>query len=230
MTTAHVIDDPAQLTLIYDDIMATSFPATELISREELLAGAASGRLRVRAVTDDDDEIAAIAVTKRAGETAVMLDYFATRPGGRGKGVGSRMLAALLELIRERDRPQLILAEVEHPDYHDAHETFGDPRARLRFYDRLGARVIDVPYFLGPVEPDADALHGMLLLALWVDPAVETDGMLSRDADLARVLEHLTEGIDASSHPVHRLLDAAEGPVRLLAIDEHGEAEVSSPL
>jgi hypothetical protein len=37
--------------------------------------------------------------------------------------------------------------EVEDPRYAQSNPALGDPQARVRFYERLGARALPVPYF-----------------------------------------------------------------------------------
>jgi hypothetical protein len=43
--------------------------------------------------------------------------------------------------------PSLFIMEVEDPRYAQRNPALGDPQARVRFYERLGARALPVPYF-----------------------------------------------------------------------------------
>ena len=63
-----------------------------------------------------------------------------------------------------------MLAEVQHPDYHEAHPRHGDPLSRLRFYDRFDALIIDVPYYQPALSAGLQPVYGLLLLALYVRP------------------------------------------------------------
>ena len=69
------------------------------------------------------------------------------------------------EYSRER-RALVTLAEVDDPRRHTTEALIGDPRARLAFYGRLGARVLDLPFFQPRLVADGPRAHGMLLLTL----------------------------------------------------------------
>lgn len=231
-STAVQLEAGEQLRAIYDTIMVESFPPDELISWDELREGVASGELRMYAVYDEAGAVA-IAVIEKLSDTVVLLNYFATRTDQRGKGVGTALLSELLESIRSQDAPALILGEVEHPSYREADPAFGDPAARLRFYGRLGARILDVPYFQPPVAADMPAVYGMLLLALEVDPAGEEGhvGVILPEIGLANALETLMGELDREAFPVDALLQAAsaEDGVRLLPLSDYEEAKVATP-
>ena len=49
-------------------------------------------------------------------------------------------------------------------------EDYGDPAARLRFYVNRGSRILDFPYFQPALEPGAERVTGLLLIALHADP------------------------------------------------------------
>ncbi|WP_238146866.1 hypothetical protein [Ornithinimicrobium murale] len=68
-----------------------------------------------------------------------------------------------------------MVAEAERPDRHTGSPEFGDPNARLRFYERHGARALDLPYFQPPIG-DGEPVHGMLLLALHVEGSLISTG------------------------------------------------------
>ena len=51
--------------------------------------------------------------------------------------------------------------------------TGDDPLSRLRLYERLGARVLGVPFVQPALGPGRARVHGFLLLAFHVDPSVE---------------------------------------------------------
>lgn len=166
------VTDPAGLAQVYAVLLAPSFPPAELVPPEWLTDGVAGGRVAVL-VAEDGSGPVATAVTERLGSTgAVLLTYFATRADMRGRGIGSALFDGMLRAVLERDRPTLVVAEVERPDRHTGSEAYGDPAARLRFYGRHAARVLDLPYFQPALEEGGDPVHGMLLLALWVDPGV----------------------------------------------------------
>ena len=154
----------------YDHVLAPSFPFDELEPFEQFATQLDEGRSELR-IALDENEIVAAAVTKDLPPSgAVLLSQMATREGRRGAGLGTRLYRALLGRIVDELQPSLVLAEMEHPDYHEAHPLHGDPLARLRFYGRFDARLIDVPYFQASLGPGLQPVYGLLLLALYVRP------------------------------------------------------------
>jgi GNAT superfamily N-acetyltransferase len=73
----------------------------------------------------------------------LLLGYLAVRPGWRGRGVGSAVMATLRERWLEPD--SLALLELDDPRYHAPHPEHGDPLARLRFYGASGVRLLPSP-------------------------------------------------------------------------------------
>lgn len=229
---ARVVTDAAELARVHTLLLAPAFPPSELEPVEWLVEGVGAGAATV-VVTDDDNGPVAVAVTEQVNPEAVLLAYFATRGDARGRGVGSRLYSQMLERVRRYDHPTLVLAEVERPDRHAGSEAHGDPAARLRFYGRLGARVLDLPYFQPPLAAGADPVHGMLLLALWVDPtAVLDDAAGSSVPGLPLVAPAVTAlvGDDTGRRQPEAaaLLAAARVPrVRLYGVEDYGRVASS---
>lgn len=218
-----------ELERVYRTILEPSFPPEELVSLGELVAAVDAGHATAWALTADGDPVA-IAVLEQPAPGIELLLYLAARADQRGTGAGGRIMKNLLAGVRKRGAA-LLLAEVEHPAHHDAHPAHGDPEARLRFYSRYGARIVDVPYFQAPVSPENTPVYGMLLLAFEVDPALDIDGRLSPATGLHNALRAMMVTADATSSPVDALLDAAaaENGVRLLPTTRVTEASVALP-
>lgn len=234
MTTASQtidLENPAQLVAAYDQLLAPNFPSRELISKEEFLAGVASGGASVRVSGDADDPTALAMLQRLEGTPAVLLTYFATRADLRGKGVGSRLLGQILDDVSADESVSVVLAEVEHPGHHKASDAHGDPTARLRFYGRLGGLILDVPYFQPPISDDEEPVYAMLLLALNPPPHLMRDGRLLPEAGVAVGLEQIMGDVDASLYPVGPLLDAVRDPrgIRLAGVGELDSVSVSRP-
>lgn len=229
--------EPHELPGLHRDLLTPSFPAAELSPLEVLLADVASGRARVH-VAEVDDESVAVAVTEMLDPDVALLAYLAARAEQRGTGVGGQLYDAVLDGLAGDDGPGLVLAEVEHPQVHTvADPAYGDPVARLRFYSRRGARILDVPYFQ-PSIGDAGPVYGLLLLAL----AVRSDLMDSGGSVLTEVeplRRALIAGMDDRSGrsaggdpgPRDQLLAALDvsGGVPLLDVTELPRAQVSRP-
>lgn len=176
LTPARPVTEAADLRDLHTRLLQPAFPADELATADWLCDAVASGQASVL-MSEDCSGPVATAVTERLGTSgSVLLSYFATRADRRGRGVGSHLFAQMLDAVRLLERPRLLVAEVERPDRHTGSADHGDPTARLRFYGRQGARALDLPYFQPPIHDGSDAVHGMLLLALWVDPALVTSG------------------------------------------------------
>jgi GNAT superfamily N-acetyltransferase len=105
-----------------------------------------------------------------AASGVMMLGYLAVRADVRGRGVGSALLDDLQPKWRKSFRPTAILAEIEDPRYHKAGPR-GDPLARIRFYDRIGAKLLPLRYFQPSLGCGLARVRGMFLICL--DPGLE---------------------------------------------------------
>jgi GNAT superfamily N-acetyltransferase len=207
----------------YRQILVPSFPAEELVSLDEVkeiadghdgsiwLAEEADGTILAGAIAEWDDSV-----------RVLLLGYLAVRPGIRGGGIGGPLYLTALDAWRQKFKPCLILAEIEDPEAHSGSEDHGDPAARLRFYTNRGSRILDIPYFQPALEPGAERVHGLLLIALHVDPEFAGPGGVDTvDATVVRkYLENYQlqyEGkvaTDVEAMTMWRALDRPEG-VRL---------------
>ena len=151
--------------------------------------------------------------------TAGLLAYLAARPGMRGGGIGSMLLAAIKD--RWLGRRPIMFVELDDPRYHEPHPDYGDPVARLRFYGAFGIRLLSIPYFqprlradlprgyrvfLGVVQPDGGAGPATV-------PASEVTGFL-------REYFEVCEGSEALDDPeVRWLLDAVAEQPQISLVD-----------
>lgn len=226
--SSSVVVDKATLTRVHEILMAPNFPPDELIAVEDLVAGVVAGVASVHVVGPTHDPVAVAVWETLEGTSAVMLAYFATREDQRGRGVGSTLLRELLAGISAQHPNTVVLAEVEHPGYHDAHPMHGEPAARLRFYLRLNGAILDVPYFQPPIDEGQEPVYGMLLLVLDPPAHLVRDGRLAPEAGLAQALPTVMAAADPAQHPVAALFEAAARPqgVRLLGLDQLSEVPV----
>jgi GNAT superfamily N-acetyltransferase len=170
----HMYEAPSSGPVIedfYRQVLAPSFPADELISLDEVQETADRQDASIWLSEDADGTVLAGAIAEWDDSVRVLLlSYLAVRPGIRGGGIGGPLYLAALESWRQKFKPCLILAEVEDPEAHRGSEDHGDPAARLRFYVNRGSRILDLPYFQPALEPGAERVYGLLLIALHVDP------------------------------------------------------------
>lgn len=208
---------PALVRSLHREVLAPSFPPAELVDAERLVAGHASGRLRSLGVVEDDRVVAGVVGEWFVDARVLLVLYLAIAPGRRGGGVGGRLLAAALDDWRAL-APLAVVAEVEHPDHHAASDAYGDPVARLRFYARLGARVLALPYFQPGDGPGGERVPALLLVSFPARPGEDADDVPA--APLRAFLEtnlRESEGTLADDAATRRLLDAAGGArVRLV--------------
>lgn len=223
------VTDPVSVARVHERLLVPNFPPRELVSVKGLLEDVARGAATVRVVGDPADPVAVAITATFTDSPAVLLSYVAIRADQRGRGVGTSLLSGLLAGITADPEVSVVLAEVEHPEHHQAHPVHGDPAARLRFYARLGGSILEVPYFQPPVDETQDAVHGMLLLVLSPPERFVRGQRLLPEAGLAAVLGEIMAGTDPQRHPVGPLLEAAGHPdgVRMLAADELGLAPVT---
>ncbi|HET9507425.1 MAG TPA: hypothetical protein VFO81_05735, partial [Gaiellaceae bacterium] len=124
---------------------------------------------------------------------------------------------------------RLAVAEVHDPRAWSGVE--GDaPLRRLRLYERLGARVLAVPFVQPALSAEQARVPGFLLLAFHVDPSVE----LARDSRSAvrsglvgRFVRRYFESVEGARAPydpqLAQLLEQIEehSSIRLLPIGEY---------
>lgn len=211
-------DAPA-VELVYNDILLPSFPDDELVPLSVLRALVGAGLGLVWAAHDDAGDVVAVAIGEWDAELrVVLLSWLAVREGRRGGGVGGPLLDTALTEWRRRYDPCLVLAEVADPRHHPVSTAHGDPVARLNFYQRRGARILDMPYFQPALGPDKARVDHMLLIVLHADPAFAGSDADTIDATvLRRYLEKYQlecEGVvdtGPDSAPMWRALDRPNG-------------------
>lgn len=195
----------------YDELLVEAFPEDELLPRAQFDRLLSGPNADVLGVLDERQLLLGVAVGEHPPEFAgvVLLSWLAVGDRARGLGVGSRLVRAACARWLARDDASLVVAEVEDPRHHRALDPrLGDPQARAMFYDRLGARALDLPYFQPALSEGGRRVEHLLLTVLGPQPvpdAVETD--LLRPF-LRAYVGPPGEGEDRSWH---RLFDALDG-------------------
>jgi GNAT superfamily N-acetyltransferase len=165
------VAEPEERRVAFDTVLAPSFVLDELEPYEEFETKLDDGITTLLVGVDGSNEVvaAAVFVNVRAA-SVVVLRQMATRQDLRGTGLGTELYHAFIKTLENSEQPSLVLAEVQHPDYHEAHPRHGDPLSRLRFYDRFDALILDVPYYQPALAQGMKPVYGLLLLALYVRP------------------------------------------------------------
>ncbi|MET0902514.1 MAG: GNAT family N-acetyltransferase [Acidimicrobiales bacterium] len=161
--------DEALLARFYDDMLVPYFSEGERVQLSALQGGLLAEPRDTDAVVavDDDGAVVGGAVGEWDGDADVyLLSYLAVRADLRSQGLG----AQLMDHVRgwwEARGAGVALAEVDDPRHHEVSD-YGDPAARLRFYERVGARVLGVPYTQPEVRAGSGRVPGMLLISFVV--------------------------------------------------------------
>ena len=210
---------------LYDEVLAPSLPASELEPKEDLearLAGAEPGRTMVNVALHGDGRVVGGVVSEwYPASRCLLVAYLAVRPSLRGRGIGRALMEAVLAGPRAERGPLLVLGEVDDPRV--AVDDAGAALARLRFFDRLSARLVRLPYVQPEVRPGQGRVR-MLLLCLWADAAVLVDGEAVRAEVVRRFLEDYFVRIEGSP------LTADGGPEGLLSWTASADAIPLLPL
>ena len=222
-----------ELPAVHADILTPVLSAHELMTLERLTDEVLHGDTSVRVVRDDEGNLAGTAIATWYLEARVLLiDYLALRPGQRGGGLGGALLSSSVDAWAEQYDPCIVIAEVEHPDHHDAHPQHGDPEARLRFYARQGARLLPLPYFTPGVGDGKPRTGGMMLAVLHAHPTLLGDDANEIDSEPIATVLHLQAG-DADTHDAARtelIAAAAANPtLPLLRADRPGDVPIGIP-
>lgn len=200
----------------YQSILLPHFRAEELVSRESLLAGLRSGQSRVLVARRPDGVLAGGAVGDLLPRSRVLLlSYIAVLREGRGAGTGSALMRAAVDVWGAAWQPPLMVMEVEDPRYFRADEFLGDPGARVRFYERLGARTLPVPFFQPALGGDGERVPHLLLMVFGGTAAPpgsqRVDGRLV-ESFLTEYLEDCEGPVRAGDEQAHRMLAACRRP------------------
>jgi GNAT superfamily N-acetyltransferase len=163
-----------QLRSFYDEVLQPSFRPEEMVSFDDILAACRADPARMPGILAmvDGEPLGGIFGEYYPDSGVLLIAYLAVRRGVRGGGVGASLLAEAMRRWQESNPPTLVLAELEGL-HSPSHPGYGDPAARIRFYDRCGARLLPVPYFQPSLRPGLPRVPGMLLICLGAgsDPA-----------------------------------------------------------
>jgi GNAT superfamily N-acetyltransferase len=201
-------------------LLAAAFGPEELMTLEELREARHSPGTGGTLVLDGTEPLACMVTEDYLDGRVVLLAYIVVAASARNTGLGSELLA---DLVQSDVEPvaHLVLAEIEDPRFHARSER-GDPAARLRFYDRAGARLLPLPYVQPSLRPGSPRVDDMLLIALGVaeddldgqmvaafldEYFVACEGEDVRNDPTFTALRDVSLGDEHHRLPLHRIFD-----------------------
>jgi GNAT superfamily N-acetyltransferase len=191
---------PVELAIFYDEVLAPSFNSAELVERSECLGALADPTSETHGsiAFDRDGQVVGGIIGDWFAQCRVMLtSYLVARPGFRGRGIGTQLLAEVLPSWTSRFGAILIVAEVENPQFYHADEYHGDPEARLRMYARtLGAKILDIPYFQPALTAGQPRVPNLFLMVFSADQSVMRENNRIDAAPLRCFMEEYLAGTE----------------------------------
>jgi GNAT superfamily N-acetyltransferase len=164
----------ATLLRFYREILVPNFRPDEMFAEDMFMTAQSSEAVRTILAWDNKNNLVGGLTGHWYSVCRVFLvDYLVVHPEFRDRGIGSTLLRHGSERWSRELAPVLILGEVEDPRrYSDT--GFGDPSLRFRFYCRLGARVLQLPYFQPALGPSGSRVRGLLLMVFLAQPDAYT--------------------------------------------------------
>jgi GNAT superfamily N-acetyltransferase len=227
--------DDELLDSFHRAVLADSFDSDELEDVEELARGLrGDGDPKVLAsvaVGRDGSVLGGVVGEVYAPERVLLLAYLAVRRDLRGGGIGRRLMQHVKRHWYVHPDVRLAVAEVHDPRHWSVRE--GDAaRRRLGLFERLGARVLEVPFVQPSLGRGRPRVPGFFLLAFHVDPSIEVEqnGYRAIPSDLVGgFVRRYFESAEEISAPYDAQLSALlarieENPrIRLLPIAEYDQ-------
>lgn len=168
MTLYSSADDPtdvAFLERVTEEILRPSFEDDEFPDDKSLVDGFAGGQVVAVATQGSTPLGVAVADTPNV-DGIVLFSYLAASPHSRGTGVGGTLIRSMIDHWGTDDLVKLVLGEIHDPRLHAESET-ERPADRVRFYQRHGAEVLDVPWIQPALGAGTSRVKGMLLVSLY---------------------------------------------------------------
>jgi GNAT superfamily N-acetyltransferase len=190
---AHEVGD------FYRRVLAPHFRSDELETSENIASGLKSGGTRALVARTAQGAIVGGAVGDVFPRSGILLlSYIAVVAEARRTGIGGLLMEAVTDVWGRQLSPSLFVMEVEDPRHYQDDAAFGDPEARVRFYERLGARALPIPYFQPALGPAGHRVpHLMLMVFGGADAPPGTQRVDGRVVEV-----FLTEYLDTCEGPV----------------------------
>lgn len=167
--------DPELFGRFYREVLLPSFDRAELSTAESIEAGLSEGGEQTTtasvALGSAGNVLGGITAEWQPGSGVLLVGYLAARPDARGRGIGGALVRRSVAEWEADETVDLALGEVHDPRHWAGVES-DDPSARLRFFARHGAELLDVPFTQPALGPQGSRVPGFLLISLYVDPHI----------------------------------------------------------
>ncbi len=227
--------DLALAARLYHEVLQPSFVPSEMYSWEVFAEGLRPGQspaMRVAVATDrEGSPVGGLTAELFPSSGVLLVGYVAVRPDWRGHGIGSLLLT--VAGAPWYDDPSVVLALGEvHDPRHPWAAAGEESLARIRFFERAAARVLDVGFVQPSLGPELERVPNFLLVVFAVKdialvatepPAVDARvvGTFVReyfghcegfpggtpDPELARLLADISRYPGIALLPLHRYTD-----------------------
>jgi GNAT superfamily N-acetyltransferase len=158
-----------------------------------------------------------------------LVTYIVVDASRRRLGLGQRLFRAALEMLDRRAEgtggPRgLVFAEVNNPIKIRPEQDVIDPWRRLAFFERLGGRIVDIPYVQPALGAGQERGRDLLLLA-FPGPRQSLEWLPSSAVAAFLVEFYAALGVSPSDADLQRSLDALAQPrVELLRPEDLGSS------
>lgn len=157
----------AEVNDIYDRLLRRAFRPEELLDLDELVETYTAADPPPHGVLLTAGRPVAVLLSEWYVERRVLLlSYLAVAEESRGQGAGSVLADHLADWLQAAGAQPITVAEVDDPRAWPGDSATGDAEARLRFYERRGARLVPVGYFQPSLSGPGHRVPGMFLIRL----------------------------------------------------------------
>ena len=149
------------LLRFYDRLLAPTFRPAELMTYDELARAVDADETHGLVALEAHDPVAGIVTEEYVDGQVLLVAYLVVAEVLRSRGIGAELLR---QAAGERNR--LVLAEIDDPRFHPVDPLHGDPAARVKFYDRVGSRLLPIPYTQPSLREGSPRAENLLLVTI----------------------------------------------------------------
>jgi GNAT superfamily N-acetyltransferase len=160
-------------------LLQGAFPPSELVTLDELRGALREFETAGLILLADQDPVAGIVTEEYLEGRVLLVAYLVVAPKMRSRGIGAKLVERVVE---QNDASELVFAEIEDPRYFKPTGAV-DPLRRLRFYDRIGSRLIPIPYVQPSLRPSSERVSNLLLVVVCSDREFVDGALLTRFLD-----------------------------------------------